>query len=295
MGHVRRRHEQLRAGGVLRGRQPVRGRGGRGRRAVQFELRPPRLPVRVLEGDAAGDRLVGPEHGRPQPPDRLRPGDDGAGDGGRRQRTRHGRARRAAAVPDRPSGTDQRPGGNVVPKLGHHPVRRSRSHRHARDHRFGGHGAGVGRRRPARQLRAEAFRGRPASRRAAEAERAQAAPDDDRRGRRPVEHRRLGAPGSLAGRVGPALRLRAARPGARHAEDQRGQDPAAGPDHLARLVSRPSTWSARTGSPSTRISRPTAPSSRAASATTGGSSGRPASSRASPTSGPSRTARARTR
>ena len=60
---------------------------------------------------------------------------------------------RAAAVPDRPSGTDQRPGGNVVPKLRHHPVRRPRSHRDARDHRLGGHRAGLGRRRPARQLR----------------------------------------------------------------------------------------------------------------------------------------------
>ena len=36
---------------------------------------------------------------------------------------------------------------NLVPQLGHHPVRRPRAHRHAGDHRLGGHRPGGGRRR----------------------------------------------------------------------------------------------------------------------------------------------------
>ena len=39
LGHVRRRHQQLRPGGALRGRQRHRGRGGRRRRPVQLALR----------------------------------------------------------------------------------------------------------------------------------------------------------------------------------------------------------------------------------------------------------------
>ena len=51
LGHVRGRHEQLRAGRPVRGRQRHRGRRGRGRRAVQLALRAQgvraRLPARA--------------------------------------------------------------------------------------------------------------------------------------------------------------------------------------------------------------------------------------------------------
>ena len=73
VGHVRGGHEQLRPGGHVRGRQRREGGGGRSRRPVQLALRAAGVRVRVLEGHAACARVVGPQHGRPQLPDRLRP------------------------------------------------------------------------------------------------------------------------------------------------------------------------------------------------------------------------------
>ena len=71
--------QQLRAGRALRGRQQHRGRRGRGRRAVQLELRAQRVRVRLPARRVLRDRLLGPQHRRPQHPDALQRGDAGAG------------------------------------------------------------------------------------------------------------------------------------------------------------------------------------------------------------------------
>ena len=96
VGHVRGRHQQLRAGGAVRGRQRHRGRRGRGRRAVQLALRAAGVRARLPAGRVLRDRLVGPEHGRPQHPDALRRGDAGAGHR-RRRRTASARTRRSSS------------------------------------------------------------------------------------------------------------------------------------------------------------------------------------------------------
>ena len=112
-----------------------------------------------------------------------------------------------------PLGT-QRADRDLVPQLGHDPVRRARAHRDAGRHRLGRDRPGVRRGRADHLVRA------PAGHRA-RAERDQAAHHDDGRGRRCAENTagpRRPRPG--AGRLGPALRLRPARPRARARADR---------------------------------------------------------------------------
>ena len=224
-------HQQLRPGGAVRRRQRHRGRRGRGRRAVQLALRAAGVRARLPAGSVLRDRVIGPEHGRSQHPDSLRRGDAGAGHG--RGRARAG-PEPAAGVhrllqrPRRAAG-DERPDRDLVPQLRHDAVRRARAHRDAGRHRLGRDRAGFRRRRAGEVVRAPGGHG-------AGAERDQAADHLDRRGRRRREHRRPRRARPGAAGLGPALRLRPARPRPRARAHRRGQDPAAGADHLARVV-----------------------------------------------------------
>ena len=230
VGHLRDGRQQLLPGRPLRRGQQHRGRGGRGRRPVQLALRPGGVRGGLPQGRLPRDRLLGPQHGRPQHPDRLRRGDAGAG-----QRVRRGGARpeqrRDRRLPRRPRDPHLGADRHLVPQLRHDPVRRPRPRGHAGGHRIAGHRPGGGSGRARGVLRTpEDARG------AARAERDQAAAHAHRRGRGGAEHHRHRRARPRAGRLGPALRLRAPRPRARARADRPGQDPAAGPHHRPRLV-----------------------------------------------------------
>ena len=142
---------------------------------------------RLPQGRLLRDRLLGPQHGGPQHPDRLRRGDAGAG-----QRLRRGgpgsEQRRDRRVPRRPGHPDLGADRHLVPQLGHHPVRRPRAHGHAGRHRVAGHRPGGGSGRAGGVVRAPEEPGR-----AARAERDQAAAHAHGRGRGGAEHHRTRA------------------------------------------------------------------------------------------------------
>ena len=137
--------------------------------------------TRTAHGVVPRDRLVGPEHRRPQHPDRSTT---------RRCRCRARSPTCTGSAQDPPAAVHrllqrprraartQRPDRDLVPQLGHDPVRRPRAHRDAGRDRLGGHRPGVGRRRAVISLR------RASRASALRAERDQAAAHDDRRGRR---------------------------------------------------------------------------------------------------------------
>ena len=146
---------------AVRGRQRHRGGRGRGRRAVQLALRAQGVRARLPAGRVLRDRLVGPEHGRPQHPDAVRRGDAGAGH--RRRRAGPGREPADQQFIDFfndlgvPLGTNL-PDRDLVPQLRHDAVRRPRAHRDAGRHRA--------RPRPARPRAPPAWSSRSRARRA---------------------------------------------------------------------------------------------------------------------------------
>ena len=109
------------------------------------------------KGTLPRDRLLRPQHGRPQLPDQLRPGAARPGHGRRRQRPRREPAAAVRQLLRRPAGAAadrlERSRPDLVPQLGHDPVRRARPHRDAGDDRLGGHRTGVGRGRADHLLR----------------------------------------------------------------------------------------------------------------------------------------------
>ena len=228
VGHVRDRHQHVRAREPVRVRQRDRGRRGGARRAQQPALRARGHARRLRARRLLRRRLERPQHRRPQLPDHLRRVDDGPGH--RRRPAGAGpERRRGRRLPRRPGDRHRRAGRHLVPQLGHDAVRRPRPRRDAGGDRLAGDRPGGGRRGADRVLR-------PRSRPRARAQRDQAAVHDDRRGRGGGEHDRQRRARPGAARLGPALRLRAARPRARARAHRRGQDPAAGADHLAGLV-----------------------------------------------------------
>ena len=129
-------------------------------------------------------------------------------------------------LPRRPRDPDVGADRHLVPQLGHDAVRRPRAHRHAGGHRL---------RRPRARPRApRAWWPRSGARRpgrAARAERDQAAAHAHGGGRCARRTRSARRARPRAGGLGPALRLRPARPRAGARADRPGQDPAAGADH----------------------------------------------------------------
>ena len=140
---------------------------------------------------------------------------------------------------------------DLVPQLGHDAVRRPRAHRDAGRHRLGRDRPGLRRRRAREVVRAPGGHG-------AGAERGQAAAH-----RRPPSTSTSPTPSGSACPTRPSpgwdqhfgyglpdlgLALRA---------DRRGQDPAAGADHLARVVRAAERRTSRRSSTSTRACRPT--------------------------------------
>ena len=167
--------------------------------ALQLALRAQRVRLRLPPGRVLRDRLLGPQHGRPQHPDALRRGDAGAGDGRRRAGARPGPAaagRRLLQQPRHPDPSNA-PIGTWF--------------RNSGTTQYGGHAhivmpavtgsAATGQASGAAGL--VASYGASEDGRAARAERDQAAADDDRLGRRSPQNTvgpRRARPG--AGRAG---------------------------------------------------------------------------------------------
>ena len=226
VGHVRARRQHVRAREPVRGRQRDRGDRGRGRRLCN-----PRFAREVMRDayergvvfTVVSSDLNTANHNFPTNYNHTMLVQGVVAD-------QQGLGQSGAEFPSSPAGDRRRRAGrDLVPQLGHDAVRRPRARRDDGRDRLAGDRPGRGRRGADRVLR--------------RARGLELAPNEmkqllthDRRGRGGGEHGRRRHARPRAARLGPALRLRAARPRARARAHRARADPAAGADRLAGLV-----------------------------------------------------------
>ena len=275
LGHLRGRHEQLRAGGHLRGRQRRGGRGGRCGRAAELAFAKGAFDYAYRKGDVHGDRLLGPQHARTTTSRRSTTSRS-------RCRARWRTCRASARTPvQRWATSSEQLGIATTAPIG-------TWFRNSGTTQYGGHAhivmpAVTGSTATGQASGAAGLIASYGPQRAgvvAGAERDQAADHPHRGGRDCGEHARHRRARPRPGGLGPALRLRQAGPGLGARADRAGEDPAAGLHHrpgLVRAAERGAPGQGRRDAPACRPSASPEPSSTSC-------SGRPASSRSRGTS-----------